>query len=123
MSEILYDWLNTELKLTKKVSNIPEDFQNGYLFAEILSRMELIPKLSIYKNTKKEKDIIHNFCYLTKTLLDMNIVLTEKNRNDIISKSKFAAQILLFKIRQVLDKKCITYETLKLKNSKEIHNI
>ena len=89
MSEILYDWLNTELKLTKKVSNIPEDFQNGYLFAEILSRMELIPKLSIYKNTKKEKDIIHNFCYLTKTLLDMNIVLTEKNRNDIISKSKF----------------------------------
>ena len=123
MSEILYDWLNTELKLTKKVSNIPEDFQNGYLFAEILSRMELIPKLSIYKNTKKEKDIIHNFCYLTKTLLDMNIVLTEKNRNDIIRKSKFAAQILLFKIRQVLDKKCITYETLKLKNSKEIHNI
>ena len=38
MAEQLKDWLNNEVKLSKKVDNINEDFHNGYLFAELLHK-------------------------------------------------------------------------------------
>ena len=119
----ILDWLNNKIKLSKKITNISEDFQNGFLFAELLYKTRQIPNLSIYYNTNKEKDIIHNFCFLTKNLLDMKIEFDEKSRNNIMNKSPYTAQIFLYKIRQVLDKKLISYDNLKFRNSNEIHNL
>jgi len=121
--EQLKNWLNNEIKLSKKIDNISDDFQNGYLFAELLYKHKIIPDISIYTNSKLEKDIIHNFCYLSKTFLDMNIVLDEINRNKIIQKSPYTAQVYLYKIKQYIDKKLITFESLKLKQSNSIHKL
>ena len=123
MAEQLKDWLNKEVKLSKKVEDISEDFHNGYLFAELLHKTKLIPNLSIYLNSNKEKDIIHNFCFLSKTFLDMNIVLDEKSRNNIIKKSPYTSQKFLFKIKQVLDQKFISFDSLKFKESNKIHKL
>ena len=123
MADDILDWLNNKIKLSKNITNISEDFQNGFYFAELLYKTRQIPKLSIYYNSNKEKDIIHNFCFLTKNLLDMKIELDETNRNNIINKSPYTAQIFLYKIRQVLDKKLISYDNLKFKSSNEIHNL
>ena len=38
MSELLMTWLNDELQLSYKVTNFEEDFHNGFLFGEILSK-------------------------------------------------------------------------------------
>ena len=121
--EQLKNWLNNEMKLSKKINNISEDFQNGYLFAELLYKHKIIPDISIYSDSKLEKDIIHNYCYLAKTFLDMNIVLDEINRNKIIQKSPYTAQVYLYKIKQYIDKKLITFESLKLKQSNSIHKL
>ena len=121
--EQLKNWLNNEIKLSKKIDNISDDFKNGYLFAELLYKHKIIPDISIYTNSKLEKDIIHNFCYLSKTFLDMNIVLDEINRNKIIQKSPYTAQVYLYKIKQYIDKKLITFESLKLKQSNSIHKL
>ena len=123
MVEELINWLNNEVKLSKKVNNISEDFQNGYLFAELLHKTKIVPDLSIYKNSNDEKDIIHNYCFLTKNLLDMNIILDEKSRNNILQKSPYTAQIYLFKIKQVLNKRLITFDSLKFKESNKIHKL
>jgi hypothetical protein len=36
MAELLMSWLNDELKMSKRVTNLDADFANGYLFGEIL---------------------------------------------------------------------------------------
>ena len=66
MADTLITWLNKDIVLSKTITDIPTDFQNGYLFAELLYKTKQIPKLSIYINSKKHQDIILNFCYLTK---------------------------------------------------------
>ena len=62
-NDLLINWLNKEIVLSKIIKDIPMDFRNGYLFAELLHKTKLIPNLSIYLNSNKEKDIIHNFCF------------------------------------------------------------
>lgn len=37
MSETLYSWLNNEIKLLAKITNIQNQFSNGFYLGEILS--------------------------------------------------------------------------------------
>ena len=123
MSEKLQIWLNKDIKLSKVVTDIPYDFKNGYLFAELLYKTKQIPNLSIYKKTNLQKDIISNFCHLQKNFLDIGIVLDEKNRDNIINARSYASLIYLFKIKQVLSNKYIDLEQLKLKEANQIQKI
>lgn len=124
MAEMLLEWLNRDISLSKQITNIADDFSNGYFFAEILYKMKIIPRLSIYKNTQNSNDISRNFCLLAKNLLDMKIYMSPKNVNEIRNKSKYTANIILCRIKQYLDSKYITRETLRLQSkSSEIANI
>ena len=38
MSDLLISWLNDEVQLSKRITNFEEDFHNGYLFGELLSK-------------------------------------------------------------------------------------
>ena len=38
MSNLILSWINDEVCLSKKITNVETDFQNGYFFGEILSR-------------------------------------------------------------------------------------
>jgi len=38
MSELILSWLNDEVQLSKKVTSFENDFANGYLFGELLSK-------------------------------------------------------------------------------------
>ena len=123
MSELLKNWINKEIVLSKVINNISNDFQNGYLFAELLFKMKQIPKLSLFKNTNNHKDIIFNFCHLQKNLSDLGIILDEKSRDEIMNANPYTAQIYLFKIKQVLSNKNINLEQLKLKHSTTVQNL
>ena len=123
MAESLQNWLNNQIILSKIVKNISFDFRNGYLFAELLYKTKQIPNLSLFKDSKNHKDIISNFCHLQKNFLDIGIILDEKSRDDIMNASPYASKIYLFKIKQVLSRKNIDLEQLKLKESNTIQNL
>ena len=123
MAELLQNWLNNDIKLSKIINDISYDFKSGFLFAELLYKTKQIPNLTLFKNSNNRKDIITNFCYLQKNFLDIGIILDEKSRDDIINASPYAAQIYLFKIKQVLSRKNIDMEQLKLKESTTIQNL
>ena len=36
--DLILGWLNDEVQLSAKISNIEEQFANGYLFGELLAR-------------------------------------------------------------------------------------
>ena len=123
MTELLINWLNNEIVLSKPIKDLSIDFHNGYLFAELLFKTKQIPKLSLYKNTNNYKDIIYNFCHLQKSLMDMGIILDEKSRNEIINSGPYTSKIYLYKIKQVLSKKYIDLEQLKIKESNTLQDL
>ena len=123
MSEILIKWLNEEIHLSKVITNIPQDFKTGYLFAELLYKTKQLQNLSEYKNTTNKKDIIHNFCLLDQVLLRMGIIFKEKDRDEIMNESIYTSKIYLLKIKQYLAQKCINMEQLNYKYSNELQKL
>ena len=102
MSETLYFWLNNELKLSEKITNIQTQFSNGFFFGEILSKYELLPQFNEFNNTNNKLHITKNYSLLQKKFSDLGINLTEIEKNDLIQKKKFKAEIFLYKIKQKL---------------------
>ena len=123
MSEYLISWLNDEICLSKKVINIPDDFSNGYLFAELLYKTKQLKSLENFKNSSNNREILQNFSLLEPYLISMNIELNEKNKNKIINKDIYTSILYLHKIKQTLDKKCINIKQLKFRNMNGLNNL
>ena len=123
MTDLLIKWLNDEIKLSKEITNIPSDFRTGYLFAELLHKMNHLPVLSQYKNSTKKGDILHNLDNLQKNLSQIGIQLDEKSKNRIINSDIYTSRIYLYKIRQLLSNKNINLEQLHFKNSIELSKL
>lgn len=119
----LITWLNSDVKLSKNITSIPDDFFNGYYFAEILHKFKVIPNFSSYRNSSDKKDISKNYQYLTKALGDLGIKFNDERRNLIIQKKKGISEQVLFQIKQALDKRFISKETLIPKLSNELAKI
>ena len=123
MTDLLIQWLNDEIKLSKEITNIPSDFRTGYLFAELLHKMNHLPVLSQYKNSTKKGDILHNLDNMQKNLSQIGIQLDEKSKNRIINSDIYTSRIYLYKIRQLLSNKNINLEQLHFKNSIELSKL
>ena len=120
----LKEWLNINLRLSKEVKDIAEDFSNGYLFGEILHKHKLIPNFDSYKNSSDKKDISKNYQYLSKAFDDINIKFNDDRRNDIINKKPGISSQYLFKLKQILDQRLLCKETLKVKSGpNELHKL
>lgn len=50
MADILYTWLNTEVDLSKKITNIEQDFANGYLLGELLYKFNQLTNFRDFTN-------------------------------------------------------------------------
>ena len=120
MTDLLLQWLNEDIKLSKEITNIPLDFRTGYFFAELLNKMNQLPVLSQYKNSTKKIDIMHNLYNLQKNLIQIGIQLDEKSINKIMNSDIYTAKIYLHKIRQLLSNKYINKEQLHFKNSNNL---
>ena len=123
MSEYLISWLNNEIRLSKKVTNIPKDFNNGYLFAELLYKTKQLPSLKFFKNSSVVGDILQNFSLLEHFFNEMDISFNDNNKRKILNKDKYASFFYLHKIKQVLDRKCINLKQIHLKNSNTLSKL
>ena len=123
MSEYLISWLNEEIGLSKKITNVPKDFSNGYLFGELLYKTKQIPSLKFFKNSSKINDILNNFSILQHSFNQMEIPFNDINKEKIIKKDIYASFFYLHKIKQTLDKKCIDLKQIKLKNSNTLSKL
>jgi len=50
MADILYTWLNTEVDLSKKITNIEQDFANGHLLGELLYKFNQLTNFRDFRN-------------------------------------------------------------------------
>ena len=125
MSDILLNWINNEVKLSKNIQNIAEDFSNGYFFGELLFKYKLLPQFNQFKNCNEKSSITKNYLLLQYKFDELKINFTDKDKKDIINKKKYKAEMFLFKIREKLLSKLLQIEEIieRTNNKKEINKL
>lgn len=118
MADLIEDWLNSEVKLSKTITNIEEDFSNGYLFGELLNKFNQITNLNEYKNKEDGSIKVTNFKLLEKAFRDMDIKIEKGRIFDLINKKRGVATRFLYLIKKTLAEKFINLENLDLKKCK-----
>ena len=79
MSELLYDWLNKEVKMIPKIEDIRKEFASGFKFWELLCKFNLITDFHFSENYSNLKDLFFN----KKNFSSFTKDIKEHLRNDI----------------------------------------
>jgi len=115
MVDLIEDWVNKEVKLSKKIKNIEEDFSNGYLFGELLDKFNQITNFSEYIDKDDNETKIANFKLLEKAFRDMEIKIDKGRIFDLLNKKRGVSARFLYMIKMTLAKKHINKDNLQLK--------
>ena len=118
MANLLEDWLNKEVKLSRNIINIDEDFSNGFLFGELLHKYNLIKNFYSYKDNNNQETKLTNLKLLETTLRELNIKIERGRISDILNKKRGVASRFLYLIKMNLSKRQINFENLILKKCK-----
>ena len=112
MSDILLNWINNEVKLSKQITNLNEDFSNGYFFGELLYKYKLLPQFNQFRNSSDKSSITKNYLLLQYKFDELKINFNENDKRDIINKKKYKAEMMLFRIREKLFSKLLLIQEI-----------
>ena len=115
MANLIVNWLNKELKLSRKINIIEEDFANGYLFGEILNKYNQITYFNEFKNRDDLNSKINNFKLIERAFKELSIKLERARLEDIINKKRGIATRYLYQLKMALSKKEICFESIMVK--------
>lgn len=104
MSEILANWINNELELSKHVDSFEKDFANGYLFGEILQRYKQQSADDEFSKKSNRDSKINNFCLLEPTFKSLNIKFNAQLIDDIMKEKRGSAMRILIQLKMALEK-------------------
>jgi hypothetical protein len=122
MANLITNWLNNELKLSKKINSIEDDFSNGYYFGEILSKSRIINNLKDFKNKNDIDNKLNNFRIIQKSFKELSIKFDGNKLDDILNKKRGAATKILYLLKMSLSKKDILFEEIINKKCKPYFN-
>ncbi|XP_027756412.1 sperm flagellar protein 2-like isoform X1 [Empidonax traillii] len=107
MSRILCEWLNQEVKLSRRVvpGSFPEEFSNGYLLGEILHKYGLQDDFNQFSQSRAADAKDNNFSRLEPTLHLLGVQFNENVAQDIMTGQHGAATKLLYELYVALEKK------------------
>ena len=121
MSDTLLNYLNNEIKLSKKIKYLDQDFKNGYLFAEVLSTIGYLTpnELSLFnKDAKTKQEIKQNYILLKENLQNLGVHLDELTINALTNNARGSAANLLYKIKTKIDRKNLRFDDIMTKINK-----
>ncbi|XP_036062821.1 sperm flagellar protein 2 [Onychomys torridus] len=107
MSEILCQWLNRDLKVSRTVSpkSFAKAFSNGYLIGEVLYKFELQSDFSEFSESRGSTAKLNNFSRLEPTLHLLGVQFDQNVAQSIITEKPGAATKLLYQLYIALQKK------------------
>ena len=121
MSNLIFEYLNQEIKLSKNITNIEKDFSNGFYLAELLQKVGCLSSdINNYKkDAKLEEEIKNNFENLKQEFSRIGIHLDDQIINLIMHCNKNAASNLIYKIKTKMTRKNINFDDImdKIKKS------
>ncbi|XP_075596817.1 sperm flagellar protein 2 isoform X2 [Balearica regulorum gibbericeps] len=107
MSEILCEWLNEEVKLSRSVvpGSFSEEFSTGYLLGELLHKYGLQDDFNQFSQSRVANAKLNNFSRLEPTLHLLGVQFNENVAQDIMTGQHGAATKLLYELYIALGKK------------------
>lgn len=108
MAELLANWINNELELSKHVDNFEKDFANGYLFGEILKRYNQQDDFDEFSQNDNRDNKINNFVLLEPTFKNLKVKFNAKLIDNIMKEKRGAALGLLCQLKMALEKEAHT---------------
>ncbi|XP_006116559.1 sperm flagellar protein 2 isoform X2 [Pelodiscus sinensis] len=107
MSEILCEWLNGEVKLSRSVDpkSLPKEFSTGYLIGEILHKYELQDDFNQFSQSRVANSKLNNFSRLEPTLQLLGVQFDQNEAQNIMTEQHGAATKLLYQLYVALEKK------------------
>ena len=118
MSDILLNYINNTIHLSKKIFNIELEFKNGVYFCELLEKVLNLKSFKYNKNPKKKSEILNNFEELKNNLRIIGISLNELMINEIIEGKNGAAAKLIYKIKIEMNRKQMNFDNVLSKINK-----
>jgi hypothetical protein len=88
MAELLANWLNEEVGLSKKIGNFEEDFASGYLFGELLYKFNQQSDFHNFSVKNATSHFVMNFEKLEPTLRSLNVQFNSKTVEQIMNRER-----------------------------------
>ncbi|KAM4051682.1 sperm flagellar protein 2 isoform 2-T2 [Anomaloglossus baeobatrachus] len=107
MTEIICQWLNEELALSRRVDpqTFSREFCSGYLIGEVLHKYELQNDFDKFSQNRTATSKLNNFTRVEPTLQLLSIPFDQNVAQNIMSEQHGAATRLLYQLYIALQKK------------------
>ena len=122
MSDILLNYINNNVCLSKKIGNIELEFRNGVYFCELIEKLFNIKLLNIISEPKNILEIRHNFDIIKNNLETKGIYINDSIIKEIIEGKNGAAARIIYKIKIEVSRKKINFNNILEKLSKNYLN-
>lgn len=111
MADLLANWINNEVELSKHVDQFEKDFSNGYLFGELLKKYNQQDNLEEFSNKNTRDSKINNFVLLEPTFRSLKIRFNAQLIDNIMKEKRGAALGLLCQLKMALEKVYVPMDT------------
>ncbi|XP_060092049.1 sperm flagellar protein 2-like [Heteronotia binoei] len=107
MTDILCDWLNREVKLSRVVDqeSFPREFASGYLIGELLHKYELQDDFDQFSQGRVANAKLNNFSRMEPTLQLLGVQFDQNVARNIMTEQRGAATKLVYQLYVALEKK------------------
>nr|XP_033788755.1 sperm flagellar protein 2 isoform X1 [Geotrypetes seraphini] len=129
MSQIICQWLNEELRISKTVDlkSFAKDFASGYLIGEVLHKHQLQDDFDQFVQSKAANSKLNNFSRMEPTLQLLGVPFDQNVAQAIMSEQHGAATRLLYQMYIVLQQKAgvkgIGLETMRSPASAKLQSV
>ena len=104
MSDLILQWLNDEVQLSRKIVDFEADFENGYLIGELLQKYNQQLNFGDFRDESNRDVKIQNFKLIFPTLKSLKVSFDSKVCEKIIGRQKDVAKNILYQIKMALEK-------------------
>jgi hypothetical protein len=103
MAQLVLNWLNEEVKLSRHVFSLEDDFKDGYLLGELLHKYNQQSNFAKFSETGTPDAKITNFCLLEPAMRQIGINFNAKIAFDLMHGVKGTAKNLIYETRATLE--------------------
>ena len=122
MSDILLNYINNNVCLSKKIGNIELEFRNGVYFCELIEKLFNIKPINIISEPKSLSEIKHNFDIMKNNLQTIGIYISDSIIKEIIEGKNGAAAKIIYKIKIEVSRRKIDFNNILEKLNKNYLN-
>lgn len=103
MAQLLFDWLNEDVGLSRKIVAFADDFKDGYMFGELLSKYHQQLNFNQFSAKGTPAAKLNNFCLLEPSMRKIGVHFNSRVVTDIMAGKETITKNLLYEMKTALE--------------------